>query len=791
MDMLSRDDQARLTAGATMWETASAEGVPAFKMADGPMGIASGRVDERDVSVLTPSGVALGATFDRDLVGRVGALVGAEARKLGVNVILAPNLNMPRSPLTGRAFEMFSEDPFLTGSMGAAWIGGVQGAGAGAVAKHLVCNDSETLRDRYDAIVDERALRELYLKPFEMAVSAGCIGVMAAYNKLDGTHCVEHAGLITDILKDEWGFGGFTVCDWFGTKDTVSSAKAGLDLEMPGPARVFGEKFAQAIDESGVAPERLADAAGRVAASARTLAAMPALGVEEADARALLTEASAAGFVMLRNEGKLLPIAPGSVKRIAVIGPNAANPAFQGGTFAKIAVRPDALTPIAAIRARYESETEIVFAPGVDAQPRLPAMPVTPTRDLGDNARGMTVEFFGDHAFAEPLAAETRDTNSLTWFSAMPGIGAMDRPAGIRASGIFTPAQSGDHLLYIGGTGSVRLLVDGVQVYAEEADIAPADLMGILKSGEAEHVAVRLEAGRPVTITCELRFQPMRAHGLWYGIRAPGTPDEMLAQAVAAARVADAVVLVVGESADSGVESRDRDTTKLADNQLALIEQVCAVNDRVAIVANVAHAFDTAFEDRARALVISWFPGQEFGPALAAVLAGDLEPGGRLPVSIARRDEDYPVMGLAPDADGRLAYAEGIGLGYRGFRTAPRHAFGAGFGYADFALSDPALDDDTAVNVTVANVSDRRGKTVVQVYVGNPSSPAPELKGFEALHLDAGETRTISIVLDARAFQHWDAETHRWATAPGERRIAIGLSSADCPLLLTRIIEGA
>jgi beta-glucosidase len=783
VDSLSLDEQALLTAGRDMWTTLPypQAGIPSVRMADGPMGIASGRVDERDVSVLTPSGVALGATWDVDLVARVAALVGGDAKRQGVDLVLAPNVNLPRSPLAGRAFELFSEDPLLTGTIGVAWIGGLQSRNVGAVAKHLVCNDSETERDRYDAHIGEAALHEAYLLPFEMAADAGCAGLLMAYNAVNGHYCAEHRGLITDIIKQEWRFAGFTVSDWFGTHSTAGSATAGLDLEMPGPARFMGGKLAAMIDAGTLDPRSITESAGRTARAAQRWRA-PDLGQDE-DRDTLLAEAAAAGFTLLRNEGRMLPLGD-SVGMIAVIGPNAAHPCYQGGTFAKIAIRPDAMTPVEAIRARFGTE-RVRYEPGVSPSYRLPPLPVTPARDLGDGAvQGMTIDYFdgGD----APFHSDTRDTNSLTWFAGMHKEARFATPGTIRASGWYTPERSGSHRFVIGATGAYSLHIDGREVHRCERTIPASDIMGALKGGDGDTIAIELAGGKPVLVEAELRFQPARAHGLWYGVHPPEEKEAMWDRALAAARESDAVVLVLGETADSGVESKDRDTTKLAEEQLRLAEAVCAANPNVAIVVNVGHAFDPAFADPARAFLIAWYPGEAFGPALADVLAGEREPSGRLPVTLAARDEDYPVLGLAPDEDGTLVYGEGTAVGYRHFARnaiAPRYALGAGLGYGDFDYLGMTIEGNgegvPLIRVRVANRAGRDAAEVVQVYRDDERFA---LIGFAKALIPAGGESEIAIRPDLRMFRiRVDGS---WVRETGTFRLAIGRSAVDCRLAM-------
>jgi beta-glucosidase len=777
------EEQASLTAGAAMWRSVAVPeaGIPACTMADGPMGVASGRVDERDVSILTPCPTALGASWDETLVARIGALVGGDAARRGIDLILAPNINLARSPLAGRAFEYFSEDPWLTGLLGAAWIRGLQSTGTGAVAKHLVCNDSETDRDRMNVVIDERTLREVYLLPFELAALCGCAGMLTAYNRVNGDWCAESRRVITDICKREWGFPGAFISDWFGTHSTVGSLAGGLDLEMPGPARFLGAKSASAVNSGAVDAARVRDAADRVAATARrfTGAKMQTLGVAETEM--LLIEASAAGFTLLKNEHSLLPFIPGRDRTLAVIGPNAASPCYQGGTFAKIAAKQDVVSPIEAIRARYGTHATILFEPGVDPQPRLPSMPVAPARNIGDGAaRGMTIDYFANQDISgEPLASETRDANSLVWFVGVHELGVFTAPAAIRASGLYTATDSGAHRVYLGGTGAVRMLVDGVEIVRRNEEVAASDTMGKLKRGDADEAQITLQAGQTVLIVVEFRYAIARVQGLWFGLRGPDSAQAMLSRAVDAAHAADAVILVVGETSDSSVESKDRTDTQLAAAQIRLIEAITNANPRTAIIANVGHAFDTSWDDRASALMLTWYPGQEFGPALAAVLAGDLEPGGRLPVTIAAHEADYPAFGLKPDVNGDLHYSEGTLIGYRGLNArnvAPRHAFGAGFGYARFSLTEARLTGSMSggatVSVTLHNVSDVAGSEVVQVY---REGAELTLIGFSKTRLQPGETRRVVIDLPRRCFETWRDGWHLIEHSP----VFVGTSSAN------------
>ena len=741
------------------------------------MGIASSRVDERDVARLTPCAVSLGASFDTALVERVGALVGAEAVRNGVDLVLAPNVNLARSPLAGRAFEYFSEDPLLVGQLGAAWIGGVQSSGTGAVPKHLVCNDSETDRDRVDVRVDERTLREVYLLPFELCAQAGAAAMLTAYNRVNGDWCSEQTH-VSAIVKSEWGFKGPLISDWFGTHSTAGSLNGGLDLEMPGPGRFLGETSVKAVETGAVSGARLEDAATRVSALARAFGGAK-LATDQADADALLVEAAAAGMVLLQNGKSMLPLGP-EIRRIAVIGPNASAPCYQGGTFAKIAVAPNTPTPLDSIIARFGATCEIVHEPGVDPTPRLPTMPVTSTHPSAGNALpGMTVEYFaGTDTDVRPVMSEVRATNSLTWFKGVHDTVDFAAPAAVRASGWFEARQSGDYAFHVGGTGAVRLRVRGQSILHHDAKLAASDVMGVLKSGETERAIVHLHARERVLVEIYFERQPARVHGLWFGIRAPDAGNAMRMRAIDAARNADAVVLVLGESSDASVESKDRPNTRIDEAQTTLAAEILAANPNTAIVVNVGHAFDATFARDAAALLVAWYPGEGFGRALAEVLAGDREPAGRLPVTLAADEADYPALSLCPADDGSLVYDEGVLVGYRGLMVRGRpalHAFGSGIGYTRFEFLDARVEGPDVV-VTVRNDGERRGHEVVQLY---RSTPEPALIGFGKIALEAGETGEVRVRVEPLMMRTWQ---NGWSPIAGRIPIAVGRASDDLPL---------
>jgi beta-glucosidase len=799
--VLSLEEKLSLTAGQDMWSTHAAPhaGISSVRFADGPMGITGGRVDERDVALLTPCGVALGASWDRDLVQRIGALVGDEAIRIGVQAVLGPNLNLPRSPLAGRAFELFSEDPQLTAELGSQWIAGVQARGVAAVAKHVVCNDSETDRRNMNSVVDEATIREVYLWPFEYAARHGVWAMLTAYNRVNGVPCAEHAQVLRTWLKNELSWDGLITSDWFGTRQGLASLEAGLDLEMPGPPRHMGSHLglignigdaSNAIDDANVRLRRLSDRVSHpLPYPADQLAITARID--------LLEEAAAAGFVLLRNDDNLLPLKLSTPSSLAVIGPNATVPCYQGGTFAKVAVSPDAPLPIEAIQEQFcKAGWQVEHALGVSPDYRLPPLTVISPRSSSGES-GLDVSFFSDKNASQPVHKEIRNTTSMVWFKDMPGIGnllKLENEARIEACTVFIPGRSGSYRFCIGGTALASLRINDEDCLSYDGQAVSGDIMGKLMQSEYACVDRFLVAGNPVTLTFNLSFGPSIAHGLWFGCQPP-QDENLLEQAVELAERSDNVVLMVGETADAGLESVDRDTTCLPAAQIELIKRVCAVNPNTVVVINAAHAIDTEFLS-ARALLMAWYPGQQFAPALAKVLTGEREPGGRLPVTLAKQESDYPAWSLQPDVTGNLHYHEAGDIGYRHFVAQGKptaFCFGHGLGYTEFDYRDSRLIgsrvEQVAMEVTLQNVGSRGGKETVQIYLMDPAGQT-RLAGFSSAWLDEGEGRRLQVDIHRHAFERWSAGG--WVLSSGTYQIQLGRSIDDerCRLAVVVSSEG-
>ncbi|UQS23920.1 glycoside hydrolase family 3 C-terminal domain-containing protein [Amycolatopsis thermalba] len=775
--------RAALTAGETGYRTPAepAAGLRPMYLVDGPLGLVSPTFDERETSLLLPSGIALGATWDPDVVRSVAAAEGAEARRRGFDAVYAPNLNLARTGLSGRTFEMLSEDPLLAGVLGAAFVEGLQGQGVAAVPKHLVCNDTETERQRMSADVDDTALREVYLRPFELAVRAGAWALMTAYNRLNGTPCAAHTELLA-IVKGEWGFDGLVISDYFALHETLGPALAGLDLEMPGPAIHFGARLAEAVERGEVPQARVDDAvtrllrlAGRVGALEGSERQVSAPAVPAGRAHEVLVEAAVAAFVLCRNED-VLPLDP-AVRRLAVIGPNADRPCFQGATFGRIRPGGGVTTPVEAVRKRFPGE--VVHERGVDGVPPAPLGGFAVSTP--DGRPGVLLEHFRG---GELVLSEVRADSTFIWFGDVPGAGPTTEPGTLRLTAVFTPPVEGRWTFGAGGSGATTLSVGGT-VLASQPAPAPGDVMGQVARAETTGAGIELRAGEPVTVVAEMVSAGSRVQALTVSCTPPSAPGA-LERARRLAAEADAVVLVVGDELETSRESRDLASSALPAAHRELIREVGRVNPRTVVVVNAGRPVDAPWAGDVGAVLQGWFAGQGFGEALARVLAGDDEPGGRMPVTVPLRDEDRSTHGEVLDADLRRDYTAAEPTGYRHLArsgTRARFAFGSGLGYTTFRFG-PAAVDRAGVRVPVTNTGPRRGREVVQVYVRAPGEEDARLAGFTGVRLDPDETAEVTVPLDERTWHRW--REGRWVVPPGVHEVLVARSAEEITQVLHR-----
>ncbi|MEQ4208770.1 glycoside hydrolase family 3 C-terminal domain-containing protein [Actinopolymorpha sp. B9G3] len=782
--------KASLLAGKDVWSLPAVPeiGLKSLVMSDGPIGVRGTRWTPDDPSIALPSPTALAATWDPELARRVGRLLAQEARRKGVHLLLAPTVNLHRSPRGGRHFEAYSEDPFLTGRIGVGYVAGVQDGGVGVTVKHYVANDSETDRFTVDVRASDRALRELYLAPFEAIVrEAGAWGVMTAYNKVDGTTMTEHDGLVNGVLKGEWGFDGVNVSDWTAARDTVGAALGGLDVAMPGPRTVFGEALARAVEEGRVPLTVVDEACRRVLRLAARVGLLAGAGPvvapealpEPVDGEGLAREAASRSFVLLRNDG-LLPLDPGRLTRVAVIGAAAAEARVLGGGSAQ--VFPErVVSPLDGLRAVLP---EVTYAVGAD--PRTKLAPAA-----GD---------FGLHAVFRAadgtvLGTQPLQDGSARWLGDLPDgvdLAALDS---VEVAGEFTPAIAGTHRFGIAGVGDYRLVVDGVERFAGRLEADSDDPGAALLNPPELRFDVDLSSGRPVQVSLTHRVARAedRDEGAFITFRlghATPTPpaDALIEQAAAAAGTADVAIVVVGTTEEVESEGFDRSSLALPGRQDELVRKVAAANARTVVVVNAGSPVEMPWRDEVAAVLLVWFPGQEAGAALADVLTGVAEPGGRLPTTWPVAAADCPILDVEPVA-GVLAYDEGIFIGYRAWQRregpAPAYWFGHGLGYTDWSYDTidvrPASDPDLAeVTVGVRNTGTRAGREVVQVYLAaeapEPERPARWLTGFASVSAAPGEAAEVTVTVPRRAAEVWD---DGWTLVPGTYRVEVGRNAAD------------
>ncbi|MFE5293186.1 beta-glucosidase [Isoptericola sp. NPDC056618] len=820
VDLLGVEEKAALVVGASMWATRAVAriGLEPVVMSDGPVGVRDPY--GRGTSAMLPAPSALAATWDVRLARRAGELFAAEARRHGVDMVLAPQVNLQRTPVGGRHFECYSEDPHLTAEVAVALVGAAQDRGVGMCVKHYVANDSETDRTRYLARVDERTLREVYLAPFERLVAAGAWSVMGAYSGVDdGTTAapaLEHRPLLTGVLKDEWGFDGLVVSDWVATHSVAAAVHGGLDLQMPGPDGPWGDGLLDAVRSGEVTVAELDDKVRRLLRLAHRVGRLPLPGAGSAlpavaaeDPAPLLRELVARSVVVLKDDDGLVPLVDtddgAAPLRVALLGAHAAEPFFQGGGSSFVV--PDRLTyPADALRDALPARSVVDVVAGSRVLRNPPALDLARCTDPVTGAPGVRLEWLG--ADGTVRRAETR----TAWEGWCADVGPDD--AALRLTARVRTDEPGAHELGVGTVGVHRVTVDGRTASAGDV-VVDEDV--ILASGHNHPLAATLavEGGADGALL-EAELQVVHPVGYDRFVRGalvhrlPGpSAEEELAAAAAAAREADVAVVVVGTTPEVESEGYDRADLALPGNQDELVRRVLAANPRTVVVVNAGAPVLLPWYDEAPAVLWAWLPGQEAGTGLADVLAGVTEPSGRLPWTLPARAEDVPVPHAIPVA-GVVDYAERLDVGYRAWERrlgagsgagtgpggpAPAAPFGHGLGwtrwdYEAAGLAAPGLapgDADVVVHVTVRNTGARPGREVVQVYVTpppgtadtDPARPVRWLGGFAVVEAAPGERATADVRVPRRALQTWDTAAGGWTTPPGTYRLTAGRSVRD------------
>ncbi len=800
LQQMTLAEKITLLSGKDNWNTMPIErlGIPSITMTDGPHGVRAANPEvgrQMGPATCFPTGISMAAAWNVALVEKVGQALGEEARAMDCDVLLGPCVNIVRHPLGGRNFEAYSEDPFLAGRTAVAYIRGVQSRGVGTSVKHYAANNHEVERNRASSNVDERTLREIYLPQFEAAVKeAQPWTLMCSYNRINGVYASQNGYLLNQILKTEWKFEGLVVSDWGANHTIVDSVQNGLDLDMPGPARFY--KFLDESVQNFQLDEAAIDQAARrvlrlVLKSGRLDGTVSKGAVNTPAHQTLARRLAEEAITLLKNTDGVLPLGR-KVKSIAVIGPNAAEAVIEGGGSSRVEP-PYRVSPLAALTETLGDEVQVVFEPGCDNYDTPRRVPygwlVDPAGQPGwRQTVYTTADFTGD-----PRAVHNGQAPEFWW---RIGVSALaNTPFSARCEGVLTVPESGQYQLCVGHTGGIRLYLDDALVLASGL----AETGASLDTGVNAAAVQTLVGGRAYALRLDyhrLPGQEVLYYGFGLGPTFADGEDPRLARAVEAARQAEVALVFAGHSDWHESEGGDRPHMRLTGRQDELIAAVAAANPKTVVVLNTGAPVAMPWVNQVAAIVEAYYPGQENGHAVAAVLLGAVNPSGKLPVTFPKRLEDSPafINSTYPGAR-EVNYGEGIFVGYRYFDQVAREPlfpFGFGLSYTTFEYSGLKLPravkagQPVAVTLTVTNTGRLAGKEVVQVYVADPAAALPrppkELKGFAKVDLKPGASQEVTFTLDERALAFYDPHRKQWVAEPGEFQVLVGSSSRDIRL---------
>ncbi len=778
-------------------------GIPEIVMTDG--GIGPNRAGK---STNYSATINLAAAFDIGLMRRVAENMGEETHIAKADMFLAPMINIIRTPFGGRAFELFSEDPYLTARMCVEFVKGVQSKNIITCTKVMAVNNQEWNRFDVDVRVSERALREIYLPALQAAVQeADTWTIMAAYNSINGDYGCENNHLLNEILKKDWGFTGAVVSDWGGARSTVKMAHAGLDLEMP-VALYYGDPLRKAI-RAGQVEEKVLD--DKVRRLLRVMFKAQLFDKAKADygpsdtpeRRALALEAARKSIVLLKNDRNFLPLDPEKIQSIGVIGPNGDVAQMSGGGSGFLQGN-YGISPYEGIAAQTKGKTAVAFERGI-ALERL-ELPVAEARYylLPDGTSGIKGEYFNNRDLeGQPVLTRTEPSVDFSWGygdGRDPGQKGSPDPATVnlnhwsaRWTGKFRSPGSGWYEIGLAADNGVRLYLDGKKIIDYWIDSRP---------GRFKIVPVRMEADRLYDLKVEF-YENMGSASCRLGL-APIEPENKLESAVRLARKSDCVVLCLGLNKDLEGESTDREDLALPQKQRELLDAVVRANPRTVVVLyNATPILMSAWIDKVPAVIEAFYPGQEGGNALADILFGRISPSGKLPITLMKRWEDHPAYGTYPGTKSVADYREGIFVGYRHFdkeNIEPLFPFGFGLSYTSFEYSDLELDkpamkpgDSLDVRLTVRNTGKMDADEIVELYLQDETArverEVKSLKGFARIGLRAGESRQVRFRIAAQDLSFYDPAARGWVAEPGRFQVLIGSSSRDIRLKKWFVLE--
>ncbi|KAJ9602527.1 hypothetical protein H2200_013070 [Cladophialophora chaetospira] len=801
---LTLEEKISLLAGQNFWETKSIDrlSIPSAKVSDGPNGVRGAQFSGGVKAACFPSSTALAATWDVDLARRVGAALAEEAHTKGAVCVLAPTVCLHRSPLGGRNFESWSEDPFLTGKLASAYIRGLQEQGVGATIKHFAGNEQETKRTTINVNIGERALRELYLKPFEIAVrEAQPWALMTSYNLVNGEHADGNRFLLDTVLRQQWGYDGLVMSDWGGTNSTVESLNAGLDLEMPGPGRHRAEDKVKSQIESGAVGMSTIDA--RVESVLKFLErtgkfdrpeTSPEQAINKPEHQRLIRDGGAQGIVLLKNEKDILPLDAKKLKSVAAVG-LAKECLASGGGSAGVNSHYKVI-PFEALEASLGPDVELRYGQGGHLFRNLPDW-----EDDVSNLEGRP-GFTLSRYESQDCSGAPESITTIKTGSYMP-MGA--RCGSISLECIYKPSVSGSHYLGFSSLGQSKVYVDDQVVFniTEDCDDAMGFLFGGVEEARAQfsfsqgkEYRVRVESFSPAVNPSSGILGGLL--GVHFGFMHQQVFEEdLFTAAVDAARSADVALVFVGNTPSWETEGRDLTSMTLPvdGSQDRLISAVAAVNKNVIVIINTGNPIAMPWLDDVCAVIQAWFPGQEAGNSIVDVLLGKVNPGGKLPMTIPKSLSDTPAYKNFPGDVEKLQvyYEEGVEIGYRFYDKHPEKAlfpFGFGLSYSKFEIRNVNLDSKAlkqggsiTITAEVHNLGPRAGSEVVQVYVAPPAGsvdrPVKTLAGFAKVTVESGESAQAEVKVAFDAVSYWSEKQSMWAVYKGVYKAIIGTSAVD------------
>lgn len=801
---LTRYEKASLLSGRDAWRTVPIPRVeiPALAVTDGPHGARSWDRAEGHLmgpSTAFPTGSGMAATWNPLLIEDAARVIGQETAALGIDILLGPCVNIVRTPLAGRNYETFSEDPFLAGELGVAYVRGLQREGVGACVKHYACNNQETGRTWANAVVDERTLREIYLAQFERIITqAKPWMVMAAYNRINGAYACQQHHLLVDILREEWGFENVVVSDWLANHSVVESVLTGLDLEMPGPGLW---RHACLLDDA-VATLQLREAdldrcVARllrvIAVSGRHRRPRPAGAINQPAHHALARRVAEESMTLLKNTAGLLPLRPAPGLRVAVIGPTARNLPMTGGGSAAV-YPPYLVTPWEALQAKMPG-VELLYAHGCDNDTELHDLGTQQLRPPSpEYEAGLLAEYYNNNTFeGAPVCTriEKRMGCGPTTAPLAPGVDA--QCYAIRWRGKLAVGAGGRYQLHVKVVGAFTLALDGRVLLTNPRTPASSDAPPVATETVIE---LTLATGREYPLRMEFLRAPHEAEAqlsLRYGrVSDDATQVQLIEEAVDVAQRADVALVCVGNAEEiHESECWDRLDLLLPLQQNALVAAVAAANPRTVVVVTAGAPIAMPWLDQVQAVLFTYYAGQEGSRALAEILTGEVNPSGKLPCTFPCQLSDNPTAGTFP-GDRNVNYEEGIFVGYRHYdarEIAPLFPFGHGLSYTTFRYSDLLVPErvepgsDFTVAVTITNTGAVAGHETVQLYISDAEASVPrpprELKAFQKIALCPGESTQVTLRLDPRALAFYDVESQRWVAEAGVFLVQLGSSSRD------------